>query len=237
MKKTLLAIAAIHLFTLSSFAQKNIAKVNLSGLAIRSYSAQYERQISKRFTVAIGYSTIPNGGLPFSGYINDVVDNPDVEIGRYKIGTSVITPEVRFYVGKHGALRGFYLAPYARISTYNLEGPVKFSGSTQRKEAYFTGKLNNTTGGLMLGSQFRLSNRIYLDWWIIGASIGSAEGNLVASVQLDPYEQQQLKNVLDGVDVPFTKISNTVNSNGATVTTTGSMLGARGLGINLGFRF
>lgn len=238
MRKFLLIATAVCLLSLSAFAQrKNVTKVNLSGLTLKSFNAQYERQIAKRLSVALGYSSIPKGGLPYPGYIEDLVDNPNFPIGQYQISTSILTPEVRFYVGKHGALRGFYLAPYARISTYNLEGPVKYTSTSGEKEAYFTGKLNSTTGGLMLGSQFRLSNRLTLDWWIIGASVGSADGNMVAMAQLNQNEQDQLRSVLNSLDIPFTDIKSDVNSNGATVTTTGSMLGARGLGFNLGFRF
>jgi hypothetical protein len=153
------------------------------------------------------------------------------------LGTSVITPELRFYVGRHGALRGFYLAPYARISTYEVEGPVMYQSGANQKEVYFTGKFSNTTGGLMLGSQFRLSNRFTLDWWIIGASIGSGNGDMVAAAQLTQLEQQQLRSTLASIEIPSTEIKYDVNSSGATITTTGTMIGARGLGINIGFRF
>lgn len=239
MKKNLLVFVVLCFFSVSSFSQgKNVAKVNLSGLTVKSINAQYERQIGKRLSIALGYSSIPKGGLPYPGYLDDLIDNPNVPVGRYQLGTSIITPELRYYVGKHGALRGFYLAPYARISTYNLEGPVYYQSPTSgRKEAYFTGKMNNTTGGLMLGSQFRLSKRLTLDWWIIGASIGSANGNMVAAAQLNALEQEQLKNAINSIEIPGTEIKSDVNSNGATVTTTGTMVGARGLGFSLGFRF
>jgi hypothetical protein len=101
----------------------------------------------------------------------------------------------------------------------------------------FDGKLNNFTVGLLLGSQFQLSKSLYLDWWIIGASIGSANGNLVAATTLTQTEQTTLKQQLDNLKIPFTEIESVVNSKGATVKTSGTMVGARGLGINLGIRF
>ncbi|MCW3106203.1 MAG: hypothetical protein JWQ09_709, partial [Segetibacter sp.] len=161
-----------------------------------------------------------------------------VNVSDFRLGTSIFTPEVRYYFGKKGAFHGFYLAPYARFGTYNIAGPIQYSTSNNaRRSALFDGKLNTITGGLMMGSSFKLSNKLYLDWWIIGASIGGANGDLNAVTQLTSDEQSSLKNALDDLDIPFTEIQSQVNSNGATVTTTGSMVGVRGLGINLGFRF
>jgi hypothetical protein len=216
---------------------KNIIKTNLSAFATKGYSLQYERKISKRLTAALNYSAIPKSKIAFQSIIEDAIEDPDVQVGSFLLGTSIFTPEIRWYIGRKGAMRGFYLAPYARISTYDMQVPVSFNSGTSKRTALFDGKLNNTTGGLMLGSQFQLSNRLYLDWWIIGGSIGGASGNLIAATSLNTAEQQSLRDALKNVDVPFTSIEYTVNSNGATINTTGSMAGVRGLGLNLGIRF
>jgi hypothetical protein len=89
----------------------------------------------------------------------------------------------------------------------------------------------------MLGSSFNLKKGLYLDWWIIGASIGSANGNFIAQTALSEPEQRSLRENLESIDIPFTTIKSTVTSTGATITTTGTMAGVRGLGINLGIRF
>ena len=89
----------------------------------------------------------------------------------------------------------------------------------------------------MIGSSWQLSSRLYLDWWILGASYGGANGDLVAATTLSEYEQRSLKEELDGIEIISTEIKSEVNSNGATVTTNGSMAGVRGLGINFGIRF
>lgn len=238
MKNWLLCFACCA--SLSGVAQgngKNIFKVNLPALSIKSIGVQYERQIGKRITVALGYSAIPEGKIAYQSAIENLVDDPDVKVGDFRLGTSIITPEFRFYVGKKGAYRGFYLAPYGRFSTYKLQVPVSFVSSFDNRTALFNGKINNNTVGLMLGSQFKLSKVLYLDWWIVGASIGSASGNVNAVIALNAAEKSNLKTELDDLDLPFTTIESSVNSNGATVKTTGSMAGVRGLGINLGIRF
>ncbi len=242
MKKThlsLLLMLAISLNVRSQdFKGKNMFKVNLSSFALGGFHLQYERQIARKITVAIGYGAIPTSTLPFKSFLEKQISDPSINVADFRLGTSVITPEIRFYTGKKGAFHGFYFAPYARIGAYNIAGPIKYSSiTTGQRTAIFDGKINTVTGGLLIGSNFSLSKRLYLDWWISGASIGGATGNLATITQLTPDEQSSIKKALDSVDIPFTKIQSEVNSNGAVVTTNGTMVGIRGLGINLGFRF
>jgi hypothetical protein len=217
---------------------KNMGKINLSAFAFKGLGLQYERQVAPRITVALGYSMIPKSGISFKGALENAIDDPDVNVGAFQLGTSIFTPEVRYYLGKKGAFHGFYFAPYARIGNYKIQGPVSYTTSTNvKREAVFDGKLNTFTGGLMLGSSWQLGSKFYLDWWIIGASFGGANGDLIAATKLNAVEQASLKNELDEIEVVGTEITSEVNSEGATVRTTGSMVGARGLGINFGIRF
>ncbi len=164
--------------------QKNMAKINLSAIAVKGVGLQYERKVSKHITVAMGYSIIPKSSLAFSTTISNQINDPSVTITDYKLGTSIFTPEVRFYVGKKGAFHGFYLAPYGRFGNYSVTGPVDYYTSSGTERAVFNGSLHTFMGGLLLGSNFKLSEVVYLDWWIIGASIGGASGSFKANVQL-----------------------------------------------------
>ena len=217
---------------------KNMAKINLSSFVAKGFGIQYERQIGKRWTAALSYSAVPKSNIAFKSFIEKQIDDPNLKVGDFKLGTSVITPEVRYYLGKQGAFHGFYLAPYARFGHYNLEGPFTYTTSTgSRKDLVFTGSLNSITGGVMIGSSFNLHKQLYLDWWIIGASIGGAKGDFNAQTQLSAVEQESLKSELNNLNVPFTTTTSQVSSNGAIVNTSGSMVGVRGFGINLGIRF
>lgn len=236
---SLLLMLAISLNVRSQdFKGKNMFKVNLSSFALGGFHLQYERQIARKITVALGYGSIPTSTIPFKSFIEKQINDPSINVADFRLGTSVITPEIRFYTGKKGAFHGLYFAPYARIGSYNIAGPIKYSSTaTGQRTAIFDGKINTVTGGLLIGSNFSLSKRLYLDWWISGASIGGATGNLSTITQLTTEEQTSIKRALDNVDIPFTKIQSQVNSNGAVVTTNGTMVGIRGLGINFGFRF
>lgn len=216
--------------------KKNIIKVNLPALAFRNFSLQYERQVGKRTSVAVNVHTIPFGKLPFQSTIENFGDDTDVQFDKFQIGSFGIVPEFRYYVGKKGALRGFYIGPFLSYSNYKLDLPIEYNNKT----GIFNGKLNAITGGLQLGSQFRLSNSLTLDWWILGPNYGSADGTLTFTGALTATEQQELSDALEDIknDAPLKTIkSYTVNANGATVIAKGPWGGLRGLGFNLGFRF
>jgi hypothetical protein len=216
----------------------NMAKINLSAFAFKGFNVQYERKVTSRISVALGYGKVPTSGIPYKSFIEKQIDDPNVVLGDFRVGTSIFTPEIRFYFGEKGTFHGFYLAPYGRIGTYDITGPVNFSSAyTETRTATFQGKVHSVTGGLMIGSNFQLSNRVYLDWWIVGASAGSANGDLKAKLPLSSDEQLALQLVLNNIDVPFTRIQSSVGYDGGTIATKGTMVGLRGMGFNLGIRF
>lgn len=220
--------------------KKNILKINLPALAFRNISLQYERKVGKRTSIAINVHTIPFGKLPLEATLKNFGDEADVEFNKFKFGSFGIVPEFRYYVGKKGALRGFYIGPFLSYNNYKMELPITYNSGATTKTGIFIGKLNAITGGLQLGSQFRLSNRLTLDWWIFGPNYGSANGTLTFTSPLTPSEQADLQIELDQLkeDAPLNTIKSAVaTSNGATIVAKGPWGGLRGLGFNLGFRF
>lgn len=241
--KLLLFTVLLGIFS-NLFAQKdeglNMAKLNVSALAFKSLGVQYERKVSHRGSVAIGLSVIPTGTLSFKSFIDKQINNSRVNINQFKLGTTIFTPEFRYYFGTKGAFHGFYLAPYVRLGNYHLEGPVSYTtdgNPPQERVAIFSGSIFCYSAGLLIGSTFRLSDKIYLDWWIAGASIGGASGEVSATTSLAADEQKGLEDQLKRTDIPLTNIKYTITPNGATVMSSGNVIGIRGLGLNLGFRF
>lgn len=238
MKRALVVIFTILSVKAMSQEGKNMAKINLSAFALKGFNVQYERQIGPRVTLSLGYNMIPKSSVPYKSFIEKQIDEPSIIIQDFKLGTSIFTPEVRYYLGSNGAFHGFYFAPYMRIGIYKIEGPVAYVNSEgEPANANFNGKFNNITGGLMIGSSWQLSQKLYLDWWIAGAGYGGANGNLTAVAQLNADEQESLKSILNGIKVVGTTLTTEVNSNGAIIKSKGSMVGLRGFGINLGMRF
>ena len=245
------AIALLLLLPLFSLAQeksdpagvpKNIVRWNLSSMALGNYHFTYERAISRKISLSISYRFMPTGTIPFNSYFDNNFQSSDVKFNEIRVGNSAITPEIRFYLGK-GNLKGFYLAPYLRFSTFNASTPVRYTSTTGGvpldKTGDFTGKVTATSGGIMLGWQFNLSKKLLLDFQIIGAHYGSCNGNLdlVSVVPLSPSDQASLQNSLNGIKIEPFNITSTVNSSGANIKVSGPWGGIRGANIGIGFRF
>lgn len=225
--------------TVEQVEKKNVVKLNLSALAFRNISLQFERQIGKRTSIAAQVRTIPYGKLPFQSVFENIEDNGDVQFDQFKFGSFGIVPEFRFYLGKKGALHGFYIGPFLNYSNYKMDLPVNYTSGTTEKTGVFNGKLDAITGGIQFGSQFSLGKNIVLDWWIFGPNYGSADGTLNFIGSLTPQEQDDLRRELEDVknEAPLEAIqSYNVTANGASVVVKGPWGGLRG-GLLLGFRF
>jgi len=218
--------------------QKNIVKINLLALGLKNISIQYERAVGKRVSVAGLVRLMPKSGIPFKSAIKSTIDDPDTEaqIENVKVGNFAFTPEVRYYVGRKGALHGFYIGGFATIANYKAELPYQYTDNGVKKSIAMSGKVNTFTGGIMFGSQWKLGKHISLDWWILGPNYGSSNGNLNGQTPLTPSEQNSLKSEFDDLDIPFTKTSYDVNANGATLFIKGPWAGIRS-GLCIGFSF
>jgi hypothetical protein len=255
--KTLVVAAFACAISSASFAQntesstetalgKNLVKINLLSLPLKNFHVQYERAVAKKISVGLGLRLMPKGSLPFSNAISKAIDDEDLskQIENFSTSNFAITPEVRFYLGKE-ALKGFYLAPFARYSRYTAAVPYNFEVEftdgtntlTREENIPLSGSVNTFTAGLMIGSQFKLSKLISLDWWILGPQYGGAKGSIAGQKTLSPDEQDALRDQLQDLeDLPLVKTTYTVDGNGAKVDFKGPWAGVRA-GLCLGVRF
>ncbi len=240
----LLALSVSHVFAQKEEQKedpapaKNVVKINLPALALKNVTIQYERAVAKKVTVAGTFRIMPKGSIPLKSTFINMADDPEVErqINNLNIGNVAFMPEVRYYFSKKGAFRGFYLGLFASIAKYDADVPIEYDNNGKTELIPMTGKINTFTGGLMIGSQFRLSNRVYLDWWILGPNYGSSKGDLTGKKTMDATEQQDLRDELADLDIPLTEFTYNVNSTGATMNFKGPWAGLRS-GLCIGFRF
>ena len=220
-------------------AKSNIVKINLSSLVFKNISLQYERKLAKKISVALNVHAIPFGHLPFLRSIEKAIDDPNVPVNKLSLGSMGFTPEIRYYLGKKGAFRGFYLAPFLNVTRYKVDLPVNYGNANT--PAIFFGNIAATTGGLLLGAQWKLGKSIYLDWWILGPNYGGARGDLNFNSPLSVIEQDELRTEIDDLksNESFDTVidSYSVNDTGAFIHVKGPWAGLRGLGLNLGIQF
>ena len=224
--------------------KKNNFKISLTSLIFGNYQLQYERSLTKRIGLVVGYSFIPKGAVPFRTQLNDLTaDNADTQgiFENAELGYKAFTPEIRFYLGK-GYGKGFYVAPFYRNVRYDITN-VNFTFSSEpagvtKQNLAMGGELTANSFGLQLGAQFYLGKHITLDWWIVGPHYGTSKGDFVGITDrnLTTFEQQELKKELDNIELPLSDIKTEVNTSGAKINVSGPWGGVRS-GISLGYRF
>lgn len=224
---------------------KNLVKINLLAFPLRNFSFQYERAIGSKISAVMGVKFMPTGKLPMINTIKNLIDDPETneQLDNLKIGNTSFTPEFRIYFGED-VFKGFYLAPFARFSTFTTNLPINYdykdtkTGNTYTQTIPLNGKINALTGGLMIGAQWKLSKLLYLDWWILGPHYGTSTGSIKVTQALTADEQEGLRNELENLadeDSPL-KGTTTVDANGARVDFKSPFIGIRA-GLCLGFRF
>lgn len=245
MKKIMLALLAFILMAPVLKAQeentipdKNLIKVNLVALALKNVTMQYEREISRKTTVALTFRAMPSSTLPFKSvfksFIND--ENTKSQVVNFKTGNVAIMPEVRLYLGHQGAYHGFYIAPFLSYAHYSASLPYHYNDNGTDKIIPMAGSSDAFSGGIMLGAQWKISNVLYLDWWILGPHFGFSNGSINGKKELSASEQDALKFYLDDFYIPMVTTTNTVDAHGATVDFSGPWAGVRS-GLSLGIRF
>jgi hypothetical protein len=215
---------------------KNLIKINVPALALRTYALEFERGITKKTALSLGFRFMPKGAIPFKDQINDIIDDPETskQLNLFQFGNTAITPQIKFYFGKD-LFKGFYLAPFARFATYKAEGTFLFDVNGTEEAMPLTGDLSTVTGGLEIGVQFRLGKAVHLNF-NFGPQFGTSKGDFTGTKTLSPEEQQELRDELENLDIPFTDKTVTVNGSGANVKLDGPWGGLKG-GIMLGIRF
>ena len=226
----------------SSSPKKNLFKINITSLPLSNYGLQYERVLNKHISIAFGYRNMPLGNIPLKDNIVSLANgdaNMQKTLDQLLISNSAITPELRWYPGKKGYGRGFYLAPFMRFASFHGEGIKidfnKASGGTDNIS--LSGDLKSSTYGLLMGAQWSIGKHICLDWQIIGPHYGTGNGSLtgVSSFTLGATEQSSIKDGLNKISIPSVNTSSTVTSNSVKLNLSGPWAGIRA-GIFLGIK-
>jgi Protein of unknown function (DUF3575) len=221
-----------------SDSKDNIVKINVPALFFKNISLQYERKVGTKNSFAVAMRYRPKSGVAFQGTIEKFIDQPSVRVDLFKVGNFGITPEYRFYLGKKKNLNGFYIGPFISYNHYNGDIPINYMSDT--KTGIFKGGINTFTAGFQAGAQWKLNEKIYLDWWIIGPNYGISKGDFVCNTSFNDIEQIsmdfELFRLQEGTN-PRIIDSYKIDANGASFAVKGPWGGIRAMGINVGYRF
>ncbi|MCW3075847.1 MAG: hypothetical protein JWO32_456 [Bacteroidetes bacterium] len=189
--KTISLLAAYILSSAVLIAQKNVTKINLlPGPAFFMFGVSQERAIGERTSIQTTFKYMPSVKFPASDYLgasyNGQTANPFANSKSTAFGN---VTELRIYGKEKKALRGFYWGPYVTVNVFDIKSspfPGQFkddNGVTYSGDIQQNLKLTMFGGGLEIGIQKLIKDKIALDWTILGVGLGwvNMQGSIVAT--------------------------------------------------------
>lgn len=225
----------------------NQIKVNLATLFWGTGSLNYERKISYRWTVGLTANYRPKGTAPFKSTLQNIfgeknktyLDNV-FDIDQLSYGNISLSPEVKVYLGKAGAFKGFYIAGFVKYEDIGIDYDYPFVYETQGHSFEtilpLKGDLTAWTGGIYIGHQWQLGENWYIDWQIIGGNFGGGSLKISAFRTLSQYEQEKIKSFAEEIQDQFSDVNYEVNNQGARIWGNIPWAGLR-TGLSIGYAF
>jgi hypothetical protein len=228
---------------------KNFIKFNLTSVAMKNFSLQYERVLSRSVSGALSFSLMPETTIPYADQfikmINKQQDEPiDAEtediIRNLLVSSYTITPEVRFYLGKKRYSTGFYLSFFYRYGHYEVSNiPIPFTNELDEDITIETaGDITSHTGGFLLGYQWGLGKHMCLDWQIIGPHFGISKGDFLGlpTAPLSPKDQADIEEQFTDIDFPMLEPTVDATADKVTMLLDGPWGGIR-FALSIGIKF
>jgi hypothetical protein len=137
--------------------------------------------------------------LDISKYTNSFL--PDTLVIQPTMGGFAVTPEFRYYPGKHEkypAPHGFYIGLYGRYSRFNIDFDRYFYNTITKKKINFSLPVNQYSGGLIIGKQWAKKGFTF-DWWMLAFGVGTTTCNLSVT---DPiFSGTDIEKQLEAINV------------------------------------
>ena len=148
-------------------------KLNLYNTIGGALSLAGEVRLTKSISLNLGYTQNQIGSTSvkaiLKGFGNSRLTNAlDSNVVLNPLKARIISPEVRFYVGSQTALKGFYIAPYARFLRSSTTALITDANSKKYNASV---ALNANRFGLMFGYQWIIKNHFVVDWGIGGLQL------------------------------------------------------------------
>ncbi len=253
-----IAFFGIFAFHTQAQSQNNtLIKVNVSNLTVGLGTIQVERVLAKRFSITFGTSFRPKMNVPFAKTVEKYIDIADKRVDyisfenvkkqEAKYSQLRLTPEVRIYLGNKPAPYGPYLAFFGRYNYFRADVPVfldvNYNNLPFRLQLPVDTKLKTSSYGVMLGNQFKLTNRLSLDCYWIGLHVGRAKvhGESIQDLGIfdENFRQNLRKQILDTFKINENYLSLDVSAKGVTIDNVRrlSYFNFRGLGFAVAYTF
>lgn len=231
-------------YTIDDKPSKNFVKLSLSSLALKNFSLQYERVLSKRVSAAVSFSLMPERHFPsVDGFIRLAkIDDPEAEdiIRNLSISSYSVIPEIRFYLGKKGYSTGYYLSLFYRYEHFEASNiPIPFTNDLEEDITINTGgTITSHTGGFLTGYQWGLGKHMCLDLQLFGPYFGVSSGDFLGlpSSPLSTQDQTDIEDEFLKIDSPLFKQTVDATADKVKMQIDGPWAGIR-FSVSLGVKF
>lgn len=187
MKKNLF-VALFAFIGLSVIAQENVTKTNLLfGPLNGVFNISQERALNDRISLQASLRFMPKRSI--AKYSDLLAVEYEGDAYNPFFGTTISAlgnfTELRIYGKDKGALRGFYWGPYFHISSFKLSGPSRYGEFQDNDGITYSGDvtmdfiIKQLGGGLQIGVQWLVNDKISIDWTILGLGLNAMGGALV----------------------------------------------------------
>ena len=188
MRKFLL-ISLLTVCVLSASGQFFLPKLHLAQAPFGQFGIAIEKVWDRQFSIQLdAQAMIPNGGQNF------ITRN---FLSKEELKNSILngysgTLEFRVYTrrGRNEAVK-VYGGPFIRYSRYDMR--TEYETDSLRRD--LTASLTNMSGGIQVGVQYIINNRISIDWTIIG--LGYARNRLEGKVVTEETSDRPIGRIED----------------------------------------
>jgi hypothetical protein len=188
--------------------RKNHFKANVSSLLIKNYSVSFERILSTKFSTEISYRFAPYNYL-FDNFLGNQITKRasiDIKYLAFQTSNNAITADLRFYPGKKGAGKGYYLAIYGRYSIFDLDH-LDYDYISAKNLSYkvpLVCNFNYIAAGVLSGMQFIIKKRLVLDCHLAAIHYGKAHGTLISNKDLSGLNATEKAELETDIEDTFT---------------------------------
>lgn len=186
MKKITLFVFAIVL-AFAANAQQNIAKIGVGSALNRTINLEYERVLTDKTSILaeIGISVpidVSDAIFNVTGVDGSTAEGITSDEGTYS--SFYFVGEYRYYTSSEGA-RGFYVAPYLKLSNYSIDLSGKYNNTNSgfnNIPAEINTNMFVAAIGAGIGYQWLINDKFAINWNIIGlgASLNTVRAEFTA---------------------------------------------------------
>lgn len=184
---------------------KNIIKIFPTSFLFGKATLGYERVINEKSSVTFNLG-LPTGTNPLN--MVPVEESDGINLLDGKLNGLLVMPGYRFNFSKRGAPLGFYIEPYLKYESFNVDFDAEFIDKelNERILSQLDGRYSGLGAGFQMGVQFFIGDVVSVEWSFLGLEGKSANAEFTYTDLEGNVDIDDVYNEVVGIvpsDTPF----------------------------------